>query len=297
MLGVAMQKESPDLGIMVTTLAVVLVLLGAISLIFWGMRRLWRSFSNVPEPYQTAAIGKARPAWLWLVLIIGFGLIFWSFRPRSAKVGGLPPAPEVTPRITLVICGGFFALLVAVVAFQVIRAYDLGVRRAEQRASAGDLDGAIADLREQIEHKGPTQRRVNALGVLLTRCERWDEAAAPFRAGAALHGVQGVCQANLGMALLKGGKPEEALSVLQDAARIRPQAPVLLCLVGLHTAGALAAQGRWDEAEQHFLGATAVARTLPKFQRTLLEQDFEQLRLKFEERPGATKKAQRLDEL
>ncbi len=292
-----MQEAGPDVGIMVTTLVVVLVFLGTISLIFLGMRRLWRSFSNVPDPYQSAATRKARPAWLWLVLLIGFGLIFWSFYPRPAKVGGLPPAPAVTPWTTLVTWGGLFTLLVAGVSFQVIRAYDLGVHRAEKRAKAGDLDGAIADLRGQIEQKGPTQRRVNALGLLLTRCERWDEAAATFRAGVALQGVPGVCQVNLAMALVKGGKPAEALRVLEDAGRIPLPAPVLVCLVGLHTTEALAALGRWDEAEQHFLGAATLGRMLPKFQRQPLEREFEQLRRKLEERPGAAKKPARLDEL
>ena len=38
---------------------------------------------------------------------------------------------------------------------------------AQKRANEGDLDGAIAELREHIEEKGPTQIRLNALGILL----------------------------------------------------------------------------------------------------------------------------------
>ena len=114
---------------------------------------------------------------------------------------------------------------------------------------------------------------------LLTRCDRWDEAAESFRKAAELDGPKGICWSNLGLALLKGGKPEEALRVLRDAAQIGPHVPALLCMVGFHTAQALAALGRWDEADETFRGATAAARGLSRSQRAVFEQEIEQFRL------------------
>ena len=104
-----------------------------------------------------------------------------------------------------------------------------------RNANEGDLDGAIAELREHIEEKGPTQIRLNALGILLMRREKWDEAAALFRKGEQMGELQrGICRANLGLALLKGGKPAEAIPVLQEAARIGPHVTPMTCIINLH---------------------------------------------------------------
>ena len=104
-------------------------------------------------------------------------------------------------------------------------------------ANSGDFDGAIEDLRELIAKKGPTQERAQThSGSSRLRCQRWDDAAATFRQSLELPGIKGICQANLGMALLRGGKPDEALPELQEAMRIVPQVPALLSMVGVHTA-------------------------------------------------------------
>jgi tetratricopeptide (TPR) repeat protein len=174
--------------------------------------------------------------------------------------------------------------MLALLAWQRFRNLDPGVRRAEKRASEGDLDGAIADLSEHIEEKGPTQTRVNALGILLMRRERWDEAAAMFRKGEQIGEFnKGICRANLGLALLKGGKPAEAIPVLQDAARIGPQRPALTCIIKLHISLALIELNRWDEAEKQFRRAEAAAHRLRKAQSDLLKEEFERCRQKLEQ--------------
>ncbi len=94
---------------------------------------------------------------------------------------------------------------------------------------------------------------MNALGIFLMHRERWDEAAAMFRKADVMgESKNGACRANLGLALLKGGKPAEAIPVLEEAARIGPQAPVLICVINLHMALAQAELRRWDEAEEQF---------------------------------------------
>jgi predicted Zn-dependent protease len=183
------------------------------------------------------------------------------------------------------------------VAFQFFRGFDRGVRRAEKRAQAGDLDGAIEDLREQIEDKGPTQARANALGLLLMRREHWAEAAASFRKAEEIGEFKGVCLANLGLALLKGGKPAEALPVLQDAAHTGPQVPAMTCVVGLHTALALAELSSWDEAHEQFRVAVEAAGGLSKPQRAALEKEIEQCRQKLEQKPREKPKPEGLTEL
>jgi len=261
-----------------------LILFGVLAapgiLIFWAGRRLVR---------------RLFPDWFKpVLLLIGFGFIFWFFQSTRGN-------PNRAPAATL--WSGVLVASVVVVAFVTLgvilglRNYDAGVHRAQKRAAAGDLDGAIEDLREQIEDKGPTQGRVNVLGILLLQRNQWDEAAVLFRKAEELGGFKGVCRANLGAALLKGGKPEEALPVLQEAARIGSQVPGMACLVSLHTANALAALGRWDEARAHWLASETAVRALPRAHRDAIGKDLEQCRLKLEEGPYPIRKPEGLEEL
>jgi hypothetical protein len=236
--------------------------------------------SGTTKGGRQASQQPATPAWLWLVLIGGFALIFWQFVPKHE---GPKPPPAPVPWIwVLAPVGVVVAGMLAMLALPLLRNFDPGVLRAEKRAREGDLDGAIADLREQIEEKGPKQHRVNALGILLMRRERWDEAASMFRKAEEIGEFKGVCRANLGLALLKGGRPAEALPVLEDAARIGPQVPAMTCLVSLHIALALAELNRWDEADEQFRRAEDAARALRKAQRAALKEELEQCRQKLE---------------
>jgi predicted Zn-dependent protease len=232
------------------------------------------------------------------LLIAGFGLIFWQYVPKRAGRNP-PPAPVHAPLIWVTILLPVLVVigLVALIAVQWLRNFDPGVRRAEQRAREGDLDGAIAELREQIEEKGSTQLRVNALGILLMRRERWNEAAAMFRKAEQMgESSQGICRANLGLALLKGGKPSEAIPVLQEAARIGPQGPPMKCIISLHMSLALADLNRWDEADEQFRAAEAAARGLRKSQRDVLEEELERCRQKLEQHARAQPRAEGLAE-
>jgi tetratricopeptide (TPR) repeat protein len=245
--------------------------------------------ANRQAPHQAAT-----PPWVWLLLLSSFGLIFYQFVPKREGPNP-PPTPMFQHWLLPVVV--VIVIWILAFAFQFFRIFDPGVRRANKRALAGDLDGAIEDLREHIEDKGPTQVRVNALGLLMLQRERWAEAAALFRKAVEIGGSKGVCQANLGLALLKGGKPAEALPVLEEALHIGPQAPVMTCLVGLHTCLALAELGRWDEAHEQFRVAEEAAGGLSKAHSAALEKEFDQCRRKFEQRFRDKPKPEGLAEL
>jgi tetratricopeptide (TPR) repeat protein len=238
--------------------------------------------SGMSREIRIDARRRVTPPWQWLLLLGGFALIFWSFVPK--RVGPNPAPAPASPSWWLLLV---FALVIWVLAFafQFFRTFDPGVRRANKRALEGDLDGAIQDLREQIEDKSPTQVRANALGLLLMKREQWADAAGWFRKAEEIGGFKGVCQANLGLALLKGGKPEEALPVFQEALRTGPQTPVMTCLVGQHSCLALAALGRWDEAHEQLQVAEEVAGRLSKAQRAALEKAFDECRQKLGQQP------------
>ena len=227
-------------------------------------------------------------------MILGFAIIFYQYAPKRERPNPRPEPISWTAVLVLVV--GLLAGL-GLVAFQILRSFDWGVRRASKRAHAGDLDGAIEDLREQIEFKGPTQFRVNALGVLLLRGERWAEAAALYRKSEAIGEFKGVFQANLGLALLKSGQPAEALSVLQEAVHIGPRAPAMTCLVGLRSALALAELSRWEEAHEQFRAAEEAAGGLRNVDRVALNETFEQCRQKLEQDPHGKPRPEGLSEL
>jgi tetratricopeptide (TPR) repeat protein len=247
--------------------------------------------ANRQEPHQQG--GQAR---LLLLVIFGFGLTFWIFMPKR-KGPNPPPPPTFQPWVPLSVVALFISVCILVFAIQIFRSFDLGVRRANKRALAGDLDGAIEDLREQIEDKGPTQERANALGVLLMRHERWAEAVALFRKAEEIGASKGVCKANLGLALLKDGKHAEALPVLQEALHVGPKVPVMTCLLCLHACLALAELGRWNEALEQFQAAEEAAAGLRKTHRSALADSFDKCRQKLEEQPRDKPKPEGLAEL
>jgi tetratricopeptide (TPR) repeat protein len=230
-----------------------------------------------------------------LLLLGGMGLIFWLFAPKRVE----PPPAEPAARISVL---GFLWVVIIVilskVAWQILRNFDRGVRRAQKLAQQGDVDGAIADLREQIEDKAPTQNRVNTLGTFLLKRERWDEAALLFRKAEQIGKAnRGVCRANLGFALLIGGKPAEAIPVLEEAARIGPQVLPMTCIIPLHISLALADLKRWDEAEEQFRRAEDAFRGLRGTTRAMLNEKLEKCRQCLEQHSREQPKPEGLAEL
>jgi tetratricopeptide (TPR) repeat protein len=251
--------------------------------------------SGMINTIRPAPDRRVTPLWVWLLMLLGFGLIFYLFAPEREGPNP-PPGPASQLSLLLWIVAPVVALIL-LFAIRFFRHFDPGVRRANKRAQAGDLAGAIEDLREQMEDKGPTQVRANTLGLLLLQRERWAEAAAFFRKAAEFGKAKSVCQANLGLALLNGGRPEEALPVLEEALHLHPQTAVMTCLISLHTCRALAELGRWDEAHEQFRLAEEAAGTLREVDRAALGKAFRKCHQKLEQQPRDKPKPEGLAEL
>lgn len=121
-----------------------------------------------------------------------------------------------------------------------------GQQRVLRRASEGDPEGAIRSVREEIEFRGPTAERWATLGCLLGQQQRWEEALSAFEQADCLSDGQPVYQSNRALALLKTGRSEEALILLDEAIPKMHDTVTARCT----RFRALAALGRWDEARE-----------------------------------------------
>jgi hypothetical protein len=143
------QHEPPWEGILITLLRVgVLTVLNILIVVAVG-RPLSGSFFKSSQPAKPGSGQPVTPAWVWILAVLDTAGMFWLLQPD-------PNAPirrrASSYRLSLVVAGGVgLAFCGALAAIQFYRADEAGVRRAQKRAEEGDLEGAIADLREQIE--------------------------------------------------------------------------------------------------------------------------------------------------
>jgi Flp pilus assembly protein TadD len=275
--------------VFVVSVAVSITIVAAVR---WGQRRLCGQArdadAEADKPIRT-------PAWLWLLVFAVFCLFLWvEVRKPPAQRGAGGLLSPTLPVIVLVAPVVFVAL---VILYLFARGYDGAVRRAQKLADAGDVDGAISDLQELIETKGPTQTRVNVLGILLLKRDRFNEAAALFRKAEELGDFKGVCRMNLGVALIRGGRAEEAIPVIEEAARVGPKVPVMQCITSIHLARAMADLDRWEEARRYFVDAENTAGTLSKRNRDAMNDELEQVRVKLAGQPNAAEKPDQLEEV
>jgi len=124
---------------------------------------------------------------------------------------------------------------------------------AQTRLDAGDVEGAESLYREVLEQQPDHVEASTALGSLLDRLGRVDEAAALFRRLVERSGTASA-HCNLGVMLFKQGRPAEALDHLQHAVSMQPGYALALDNLG----ATLAVLGRHDEAEQAIRAALAI---------------------------------------
>jgi Flp pilus assembly protein TadD len=167
-------------------------------------------------------------------LILGFLIIFSTTRPGLG----------VNRLVLAIVPIGLLIFLVCAIAIPLFKYHDRGVNRAIAQARAGDAEGAILELRRQIEDRGPSGARSNALGCLLVSSKRWDEANRMFDEAERLGMDRALVLSNRGMAFLEMGDPEAALPLFEEAVRGRPDQIAFRC----NLCRALGALGRIDEA-------------------------------------------------
>src|ERR1700677_4419657 len=85
---------------------------------------------------------------------------------------------------------------------------------------------------------------------------------------------RGKREVNFGL-FLSGGKPAEAIPVLEEAARIGPKVLPMTCIIPLHLSLALADLKSWDEAEEQFRRAEGASRGLRGKARAMLNEKLE----------------------
>jgi tetratricopeptide (TPR) repeat protein len=118
------------------------------------------------------------------------------------------------------------------------------LRLAEHARRSGDLDGAIALVRESLRLSPWFGEAHYDLGTLLTAAGALDEARAHFETALRLNPPTAKRLTNYGFLLARSGRPAEAITQLRAALQLDPD------LVGAHVnlAGVLAATGDRDGA-------------------------------------------------
>jgi hypothetical protein len=220
--------------------------------VWWERRKAARKFYEAegdmggPPPRPV----MIRGAWLYLVLLGGFFLVFWNFLPKRVPAGADVPPPPANSRLTLGVLlilaapAVLFLLFLAYVLWRMRRNYDPAASRALEKANAGDVEGAIAEVQTLVQAKGMTGPRATALGVLHFIREEWDEAARWFEEAERLGVDKQSCAMNKAMIRHKSGHPEDALPVLRSLWEKDPSNTV----AGCNLCQVLVDLGRVDEA-------------------------------------------------
>jgi tetratricopeptide (TPR) repeat protein len=241
-------------------------------------RRKRRSPAGRPPAPSVAPAGLARRIGPLLLSLVFFGAVtaMWATNPnRSLTVLAVP--------------GALLGVLLALYLY--VRWRDRVFFRALRLAGAGDTEGAVALLREQLQRAGPSERAYHQLAGLLLVQQNWEEALHMVEEAERLGGPQPGFLASKGWALWKLGRGQEALPYLQEAARLLPADLITACNYGcllgeLGRAPEAAEMLRRAErlyATQRALGGAAV--------RQVREQALEELRRKVSEAPpGAGEK-------
>src|SRR5262245_54618690 len=113
-------------------------------------------------------------------------------------------------------------LLVGVSLYLYVRWRDRVWLRAVRLFRAGDSEGAVAWLQEDLQQAGPSAPTCNTLAALYGAQQRWEEALRMAEEAERVGGPQSRVLNNKGMALWKLGRSQEALAHLQEAARRQP---------------------------------------------------------------------------
>jgi len=128
------------------------------------------------------------------------------------------------------------------------------------QAEAGDVEGAILALRQELATDAPDPTAWLALGSVLCGGGRWDEAVEALREAVEADEDVAVARVLLGRALEGAGRPDDAVFQLLRAGKLAPDDPAVLRELG----GAFYRKGLYDKALPWLLKARARAAGDPK---------------------------------
>ena len=244
-------------------------LLGTFVILAVLLRLGYRRHPQFGSAKPKLAIAIMPPAWLRVLMIPVFIAIFYSFEP----LGRRPGAPPTVGQIVAWGLSSFVAMMAIYIAVMVVYAfatrYDRTVHQAHKRTKEGDLDGAILELRGDVEARPPTANRLNGLGLLLLRREDWADAHDRFQQAIALDPRRPELRNNAAVALIELGRAPEAEAILSALAETYPRDPIIVQNHGR----SLLALGRLDEAEARLIQAeAAMARGGPYRNKGMREQ-------------------------
>lgn len=178
----------------------------------------------------------------------------WWSMSQLGQLGSLLTLMIIVVGLVLDLSPASFARLIGCgvaslfVAYQIYaRCRTRSVRAALRQAQAGNVTGAVEDLRKEIACRGPSAARYNTLGVLLGLQGDWDDAAVAFRAAGQTGRRDPQLVGNLGVALWKAGRTSEALPLLAEAWSLEPGNFTSTC----HYCMLLADTGQVAEAIQY----------------------------------------------
>jgi tetratricopeptide (TPR) repeat protein len=128
------------------------------------------------------------------------------------------------------------------------------------QAEAGDLEGAIARLRRELDDDASSAGTWLALGSVLSRAGRWEEAVSALHEAVELEGDLAVARVLFARALEAAGRTDDAVFQLLRASKLAPDDPAVLRELG----GAFYRKGLYDKALPWLLKARAAAAGNPE---------------------------------
>jgi tetratricopeptide (TPR) repeat protein len=183
---------------------------------------------------------KRDDGWLMTVAVAGGGLpLFWLGDRLATRLGLRPFRAQALTGAMV------FVYAVAFIVLRDRRKQDALVTGALRLEKQGDPRGAERRLREALA-EAPTGERAGALGLVLFRQRRWEEAADVFRTALRIDPHQLIFLINLVHALSNGGRNGDALALVEEARGARPQEGALATMAAI----VLARLGRAEEAAE-----------------------------------------------
>lgn len=161
---------------------------------------------------------------MWWVtgLLLGAGV--YLGKPAFDRIGNGAGA-RVAFWAFFVFLMGIAGLLLVLFVLLLVRPRRHPIARAMSLARLGQFDAAISDLQRQIDTRGRSPRRCEALGDCYLLREDWRKAYIQFLEAEQLDNRGGRYLAKQGFALWKLGRAREALEPLERAAQIDPSDP------------------------------------------------------------------------